>query len=103
MCFRVLKQALKGSGSNLTVSHMTMMSLCGLFLLETSKLVDLQLGVATRSTQHTVRDAEPDVHKITSYLIEEKVFKSMSRNEPSFDDPFTKGAQKIAGGILKST
>ena len=39
---RVLKQALKRSGHNLTTDTMATMLLCRLFLLETSKRVDQQ-------------------------------------------------------------
>ena len=78
-----------------------MMSLCGLFLLEVSKRVDAELGVPSRSSSHAVRDAEPDIHRMTSYLMEEKVARVTERDEPFFDNPFTKGAQKIAGDIEK--
>lgn len=77
------------------------MSLCGLFLLETSKRVDAELGVSSRSSRHTVRDAESDIHRMTSYLMEEKVARVTERDEPFFDNPFTKGAQKIAGGYIE--
>ena len=68
----MLKQALKGSGPNLTASHMVDMSLCALFLLDTSRRVDEQLRVHEKSSHHTTRDADKDITKMASYLVKEK-------------------------------
>ena len=38
---------------------------------------------------------------MASYLIEENVSRPAARDEPQFDNPFTKGAQKIAGGYIE--
>ena len=80
---------------------MTVMSLCTLFLLEVSKKVDAELGVPSQSSYHTTRDAAPDIHKMTSYMIEERIASVTERCEQQFDNPFTKGAQKVAGGYIE--
>lgn len=99
--FRVLKQALRGCGPNLTTSHLTMMSLCGLFLLETAKRVDEEFQIPHNSSHHTVRNSEEDVMKMTCYLLEEKVTSERKRDGGKFIDPFTMGAQKIANGYIE--
>ena len=102
MC-RVLKQALRGSGANLTTSHLTTMSLCGLFLLETAKRVDQEFQISHRSSHHTVRDADEDVAKMTCYLLEEKVASERERGGGVvFKDPFNIGAQKIGSGYIEN-
>ena len=98
---RVLKQALKGSGPNLTASHMADMSLCALFLLDASKRVDEQLRVHIKSSHHTTRDADKDITKMASYLVEENAeSEDLSRTGTTFVDPIKKGADKIASGYI---
>jgi len=81
---RVLKQALKGSGPN----HMVDMSLCALFLLDASKRVDQQLKVQVKSSHYTTRDADTDITKMASYLVEEKAEREVAtRTETTFEDP----------------
>ena len=99
---RILKQALRGSGANLTMSHLTMMSLCGLFLLDTAKKVDEQFQTPHRSSHHTVRDAAEDVMKMTCYLLEEKVACERERGGVEFKDPLKMGAKKIASGYIEN-
>ena len=69
---RVLKQGLKGSGPNLTASHMVDVSLSAL-LLHASKHVDEQLRVHIKSSHHTTRDADKDITKMASYFGMQKV------------------------------
>ena len=98
---RVLKQALKGSGPNLTTSHMVDMSLCALFLLDASKRVDQQLKVQVKSSHHTTRDADTDITKMASYLVEEKAEREVAtRTGTTFEDPIKKGADKIGKGYI---
>jgi len=97
----VLKQALKGSGPNLTTSHMVDMSLCALFLLDASKRVDQQLKVQVKSSHHTTRDADKDITKMASYLVEEKAEREVAtRTGTTFEDPIKKGADKIGKGYI---
>ena len=70
---RVLKQALKGSGPNLTASHMVDVSLSALLLLDASKHVDEQLRVHIKSSHHTTRDTDKDITKMASYFGMQKV------------------------------
>ena len=49
---RVLKEAMRTGGSNLTQQHAEDLSLCALFLMEASKKVDHEFGV-NRYTSHT--------------------------------------------------
>ena len=97
----MLKQALKGSSPNLTPSHMTTMSLCG---LESAKRVDREFLVPYKSSVHTERDAQGDIIKMAHHLVEEKVA-NMNREEEStefnFSNPFHKGAEKIASGYIE--
>jgi len=98
---RVLKQALKGSGPNLTTSHMVDMSLCALFLLDASKRVDQQLKVQVKLSHHTTRDADTDITKMASYLVEEKAEREVAtRTGTTFEDPIKKGADKIGKGYI---
>ena len=97
----MLKQALKGSGPNLTASHMVDMSLCALFLLDASRRVDEQLRVHEKSSHHTTRDADKDITKMASYLVEEKAEnEDLSRTGTKFEDPIKKGADKIGSGYI---
>ena len=65
MC-RVIKQAMKASGSNLTQQHMTDISLCGLFLLHAAKQVEVALKTSFHSSFHTVADASHDIQKMVT-------------------------------------
>ena len=91
---RILKQALRGSGSNLTISHMTTMSMCGLSLLQMAKKADLEFQTPYRSSHHTVRDAQKDIANMTCFLIEEKVARNQERRGCEFTNPLTLGAKK---------
>ena len=99
---RILKQALRGSGSNLTITHMTTMSMCGLFLLEMAKKADQEFQTPYRSSHHTVRDAQKDIANMTCFLIEEKVAHSQEGRRCEFVNPLTLGAKKIASGYIEN-
>lgn len=98
---RILKQALRASGPNLTISHMTTMSMCGLFLLQMSKKADQEFQTPYRSLHHTVRDAQKDIANMTCFLIEEKVARNQERR-CEFTNPLTLGAKKIASGYIEN-
>ena len=70
-------------------------SLCALFLMDASKKVDHEFKTR-QSTAHTVRDAESDIRKLTTSLLENKVTcKNSERNSPPFTDPTNAGHKKI--------
>ena len=54
---RVVKQALRSSGANVTEKHITDVSLSALFLMKAATKADAVLKVPQRSTSHTIRDA----------------------------------------------
>ena len=91
--YRVLKQALKSSGSNCTHKHMEELSLCLLFLLDVAKKVDLQTGTPYRSGHHAVKDENKDITTMAIYILE-------TMNDIPFDDPVSTG-MKIQGGWIK--
>ena len=55
---RVVKQALRSSGANVTEKHITDVSLSALFLMKAATKADAVLKVPQRSTSHTFRDAK---------------------------------------------
>ena len=69
---RVLKEAMRTGGSNLTQEHAEDLSLCALFLMEAAKKVDREFGV-TQSTSHSTRDADKDIGTVMNNLLERKV------------------------------
>ena len=79
---------------------MKTMSLCGMFLLEIAKKVDMQFGVPVRSSNHTVRDAQWDIQAMACHLMEEKVTTNMDRRGDNFEEPFEKGSEKIGAGYI---
>ena len=90
--FRVLKETMRG---NVTKTHPEDVSLCALFLMDASKKVYREFKTQ-QSTAHTVRDAERDIYKLTTSLLENKVTtESTERNSPPFADPTDTG-YKIA-------
>ena len=53
---RVLKQAMRASGGNLTDTHIEELSLCALFLMSAANKVDQELGCHhDQSTTHSIR------------------------------------------------
>ena len=88
---RVLKQAMRESGGNLTDTHIEELSLCAVFLMSATKKVDQELG-CHQSTAHTIRDTNKDISK----MILEKSVSSLAceRNSPTFEDPTEKGPNK---------
>ena len=92
---RVLKQAMRASGGNLTDTHIEELSLCALFLMSAAKKVDQELG-CHQSTAHTIRDANKDISKMMKVLLEKSVSSHISeRNSPTFEDPTEKGLKKL--------
>ena len=84
------------------MQHIEDVSLCGLFLLDAAKKADELFGVHKPSTRHTVRDAQGDITKLCSYLIDNKASKEdLSRTSIlTFDDPETKGPLPTHNSLL---
>lgn len=94
----MVKQALRGSGANVTDKHITEVSMCALILLEAAKKCDEVFGVPPSATAHTVRDSKSDIQKITNMLLEMEVTtEKSSRTTPSFADPTKDGMAKETG------
>ena len=95
---------LKGSGPNLTETHMETISLCGMFLLQVAKKVDMQLGVPVRSSNHTARDAQWDIQAMACHLMEERItIINMDRRSDDFEEPFVKTGAGYIDNFLHKT
>lgn len=77
LVIRVVKQALRCSGANITDKHITDVSMCALFLLEAAKKCDKVFGVPPQSTAHTVRDAKSDIGMICQHLLDKEITKEV--------------------------
>ena len=82
------------------MQHIEDVSLCGLFLLDAAKKAD---ELYKPSTRHTVRDAQGDITKLCSYLIDNKASKEdlLRTSILTFDDPETKGLEQVAKGWIE--
>ena len=96
---RVIKQAMKASGSNLTQQHMTDISLCGLFLLHAAKQVQVALKTSFHSSFHTVADTSHDIQKMVTYLLEERATSDTGRTGTEFECPLKKGSKKMGNAF----
>ena len=86
---------MRTGGSNLTQEHAEDLSLCALFLMEASKKVDHEFGV-TRSTSHSIRDANKDIGAVTNNLLERKITQELpERTSAAFSDPTNNGLDKL--------
>ena len=96
MLFRVVKQALRSSGANVTNKHISEVSMCALFLLEAAKRCDKVFAVPPKSTAHTVADSKSDIRKIREHLLERDItMENSTRTTPSFEDPTESGLNKL--------
>ena len=94
MC-RVLKEALKASGGNLTEHHTEDVSMCALLLMDAAKKTDREFG-CSQSSSHMTTDAESDINKLMVRLMEAEVTQELSdRTSPAFEDPTEKGLNKM--------
>ena len=99
---RVVKQALRSSGANVTEKHILEISQCALFLLEAAKKCDNIFGVSPSTTAHTVRDFKFDIAKIQSQLMDKKITtENPLRTTPVFIDPTVSGLKTLTGGWLE--
>ena len=90
--YRVLKQAMRASGGNLTDSHIEELSLCALFLMSAAKKVDKEFS-CHQSSAHTVREANKD---IDNHLLEKGATSFLTdRTDPIFEDPTEKGLKRL--------
>ena len=99
MLFRVVKQALRSSGANITDKHIIDVSMCALFLLEAAKKCDRVFGVTVQFTSHTARDSKADIIKIQQHLLQKEITKeNTERKTPEFVDPTKSGLDTITKG-----
>lgn len=97
--FRVVKQALRSSGANVTEKHITDVSMCALFLLEAAKKCDKFYRVSPQTMAHTVRDSKSDIRKISQNLIDGKISEEeIERTTPEFTDPTSSGLATLTQG-----
>ena len=68
--FRVMKQALRSSGGNITEQHIVDVSLSALFLMEAAKKADRAFGVTPQTSAHTIRNAE---NEMVNHLLQKDV------------------------------
>lgn len=96
LLFRVVKQALRSSGANVTEKHISDVSMCALFLLEAAKKCDTIFKVSKKSTAHTIRDADADISKMQQRLLEKNITtEDIKRSEPGFVDPTKSGIDTL--------
>lgn len=99
LSFRVVKQALRSSGANVTEKHIRDVSMCALFLLEAAKKCDTVFKVSKQSTAHTIRDANADILKIQAMLLEKNIVtEDVTRTQPGFVDPTVSGIDTLTKG-----
>ena len=88
---RALKEAMKRSGSNLTQQHAEDLSLCSLFLMETSKRIAHEFG-ACCSQQGMLKG----YHQCGYYFLKKKVAHEIpERTSIGFKDPTDDGLDKM--------
>lgn len=96
---RIVKQALRSSGANVTEKHIVDISMCALFLMEAAKQTDKIFQVPPPTTKHTVRDSLSDIRKIQSYVMENKItHEDDERTGVAFLDPTDAGLNKLTSG-----
>ena len=96
MLFRVVKQALRSSGANVTNKHISEVSMCALFLLEAAKRCDKVFTVPPKSTAHTVADSKSDIRKIRERLLERDI--TMENSTRMLGSPWSgQGSQRSSG------
>lgn len=99
--YRVLKQALRASGANVTVKHVEEISLGALFLLQAAKKTNQEFNVL-HTTAHTTRDACGDIMKMSQDLLEKSVTTmTQGRQSSPFVDFTDKGWDKMSTGWLQ--
>ena len=100
--FRVVKQALRSSGANVTDQHISNVSMCALFLLEAAKRCDRVFAVPPKSTAHTVGDSKSDIKKLEKHLLERGITTEnpdrLTPAFPAFEDPTEVGLNKLTKG-----
>jgi len=76
-------------------------SMCAPFLLQIAKQADVELRTPQQSSHHTVREATGDIQKMVDHLLEHRVTTEHRKEGAPFSNPVTKGAEKVAGGIIE--
>ena len=73
-----------------------------LFLLQVAKQTDIEFKIPQQSSGHTVREAAGDIWRMVHHMLEHRVTTEHREGGTPFSNPITKGAEKIAGGIIQN-
>ena len=73
-----------------------------LFLLQVAKQTDIEFRIPQQSSSHTVREAAGDICKMVHHMLEHRVTTEHREEGTPFSNPITKGAEKMAGGIIQN-
>ena len=93
---RILKEALRSGGGQLTQSHMEDVSMAVLFLMEASKKADETFHVPPQCGCHTVVDSGKDVKKMWEHLQDPTVTTADGpQSGVPFLDPALEGWKKL--------
>ena len=96
-----MKQTLRASGSNLTPEHMENVSMSALFLLQVAKQTDIEFKTPHQCGHYTIQEAAGDICRMVDHILEQRVTTEHCEVGTPFSNPLTKGAEKIAGGIIE--
>lgn len=94
---RILKEAMRSSGANVTTKHIEDISLCGMFLMGVARNIDRTYH-AHRSTAHTTTDARRDIKKLANLLLESEVAKEQKERASqaaAITDPVVAGLDRL--------
>ena len=79
----------------MTAKHVEDVSMCALFLMQAAKKADREFG-CYQSGQHTSRDANKDITKMSGHLLRAKAASEQEqRREPGFIDPTNAGLNTL--------
>lgn len=93
---RILKEALRSGGGQLTQTHVEDVSLAVLFLMEASKKADETFHVPPWSGCHTVVNSDKDIKKMWEHLQDRTVLTAHgSQPGVPFLDPALEGWKKL--------
>ena len=100
--YRVVKDALRSSGANITAKHIEEVSLSALFLADAAKKADQEFGVSNTSSKHTECDCNRDIYNISEHLQNNQVTVEIpERTTPMFQDLTDDGWKKINSSWLE--
>ena len=73
-----------------------------LFLLQVAKQTDIEFNTPQQSSGHTVQEAAGDIWRMLHHMLEHRVTTEHREGGTPFSNSITKGAEKIAGGIIQN-